>query len=201
MMNTVYPSRTRYAVPDARRQARGGLNLIGAVCLIVGMGMSQPIRAEQPAAMMSGTTSIQGSVPGMARADQLPVQWEQMRAARKRHLEERLNVMANRLQITAAQESVWQQYKVARMSLMPEHAQPPKDAMNAAEIARFRADRVKAMAERMTALSSATANLRNALNDNQRQVLDDMAQRFKHRPGHRAHQTFGAQSAHGCFHE
>lgn len=197
MMNTAYPSRTRYAVPDARRHARGGLNLIGAVCLIVGVGMSQPIRAEQPAAMMPGTTPM----PGMARADQLPVQWEQMRAARKRHLEERLNVMANRLQITAAQESVWQQYKAARMNLMPEHAQPPKDAMNAAEIARFRADRVSAMGERMTALSSATANLRNALDDDQRQVLDDMAQRFQHRPGHRAHQTFGAQSVHDCFRE
>ncbi|HUX81703.1 MAG TPA: Spy/CpxP family protein refolding chaperone [Halothiobacillus sp.] len=177
-----------------RVPSRMGLGLALMACVLWGLSMSQNVRAEEPAAQPG--QMMQGGMHERMSGPMTPERWEKMRVERKRHVEVRLHEMANRLQITAAQEPVWKQYESARLAMMPEHVQRPK-AANAAEIAQFRADRMKAMAERMAVLSTATANLRSALDENQRKVLDDMAQRFKHHGGHKFGEKQGQHCQHG----
>lgn len=177
-----------------RIPSRAGLSLALMACVLWGLSMSQNVRAEEPAAQPG--TMMQGGMHERMSGPMTPERWEKMRAERKRHVEVRLHEMANRLQITAAQEPIWKQYESARLAMMPEHVQRPK-AANAAEIAQFRAERMKAMAERMAVLSTATANLRSALDENQRKVLDDMAQRFNHHGGHKFGEKQGQHCKHG----
>ncbi|MBD3816402.1 MAG: hypothetical protein IE913_08135 [Halothiobacillus sp.] len=89
--------------------------------------------------------------------------------------------MANRLQITASQQAVWDEYKKVRMEMMPKHFKRPGPDMNAAQLAQFRAERAELMAKKMARLSKATSDLRAALAPNQQQVLDEMARQHRHK--------------------
>lgn len=113
-----------------------------------------------------------------------PEQVEKMREQRAAFMQSRLDTMANRLQITASQQPVWEEYKKARMDMMPKDFKRPGPDMNAAQLAEFRAERAGIMAKKMARLSKATSDLRAALTPNQQQVLDEMA---RQRPYFGAH--------------
>lgn len=115
--------------------------------------------------------------------DGQPGHMKEMRAQRLAFMQRKLDNMANRLQITASQQPVWDQYKKARMDMMPKHFIRPGPDMNAAQLAQFRAKRAEIMAKKMQRLSEATSRLRAVLNPNQQQVLDEMV-RHPHHPGH-----------------
>lgn len=166
-----------------------------AAGLVAGSLIAGSAWAEPPMPMSGDGAQM----PPMAHREFSPERMEQMHAARKRHVEVELHEMANRLQITAAQEPAWQQFSAARLAMMPKPMHRPKGDMNAAEIAQFRAERMKEMADHMAALSAATANLRRALDDNQRKVLDDMAHRFKHRHGQMQGAKSHSTSDPGCM--
>ncbi|ACX96635.1 Spy/CpxP family protein refolding chaperone [Halothiobacillus neapolitanus] len=106
---------------------------------------------------------------------------EQMRADRAAFMQRTLDTMANRLEITASQQAVWDEYKKVRMDMMPKHFKRPGPDMNAAQLAQFRAERVQLMAKKMARLSKATSELRAALAPNQQQVLDEMARQHQHK--------------------
>lgn len=196
MMKTDFSPRAQPAAASIVGARRIGLNLMLAACLFSGAVVVNPTWADQPTTMRPQGEQMHG-MPDMSHHAHSSEHWAKIRAERKRHLDVQLHEMANRLQITAAQEPVWQEYIHARTAMMPERIQRPREDMNAAEIARFRAERMKAMAERMTLLSTATANLRHALDENQRKVLDDAAQRFGHRARHGSGQKCGRPFAYG----
>lgn len=110
-----------------------------------------------------------------------PERIKQMREHRIEFMHRELDTMSNRLQITASEQPVWDQYKKARMDLMPNHFERPNPGMNAAQIAEFRAERLEIMAKKMARLSKATSDLRAALSPDQQQVLDEMARQHRHK--------------------
>ncbi len=110
-----------------------------------------------------------------------PAQRENMRVQMAARMKENLDSMANRLQITASQQAVWDEYKKVRMDMMPKHFKRPGPDMNAAQLAEFRAERAELMAKKMARLSKATSELRAALAPNQQQVLDEMARQHQHK--------------------
>ena len=110
-----------------------------------------------------------------------PEQIERMREHRAAFVQRELDTMANRLQITASQQAVWDEYKKVRMDMMPKNFKRPGPDMNAAQLAEFRAERAEFMAKKMARLSKATSELRLALAPNQQQVLDEMARQHRHK--------------------
>ena len=110
-----------------------------------------------------------------------------LRERRKVRVAQALNNMSNRLQITASEQPLWDQYKAARMGLLPSQMTGMKHPMNAADIAQMRAVRAEEKAKKLANLSVATSQLRAALAPNQQQVLDEMAHTWRgkmhpHRP-------------------
>lgn len=125
----------------------------------------------------SASPSDQNAAPNCKNPEQI----ERMRAHRAAFVQRELDTMANRLQITASQQAVWDEYKKVRMDMMPKHFKRPGPDMNAAQLAQFRAERVEFMAKKMARLSKATSELRAALAPNQQQVLDEMARQHRHK--------------------
>lgn len=128
-------------------------------------------------------TSVSSAAPvgqKMAPDCNNPAQRENMRVQMAARMKKNLDSMANRLQITASQQAVWDEYKKVRMEMMPKHFKRPGPDMNAAQLAQFRAERAELMAKNMARLSKATSDLRAALAPNQQQVLDEMV-RHQHK--------------------
>lgn len=112
------------------------------------------------------------AVSSTQNPEQRAEKWQEKRAE---HLSADLNALANRLQLTAGQQASWDQYKSARAAMLklPHYRQTP--AENAADLAKIRAMRADQMAQLLDNLSSATSELRAALQPNQQQVLDEYA--------------------------
>jgi hypothetical protein len=126
-----------------------------------------------------------------------PERMGKMRERRIASMHRQLDTMGNRLQITASEQPVWNQYKAARMDMMPKEFKRPGPDMNAAERAKFRAERAEMMAKKLAVLSQATSDLRAALSPNQQQVLDEMARQHRHKHfGARGHKL-GMQQGRG----
>jgi hypothetical protein len=88
----------------------------------------------------------------------------------------RYDKMAERLKITPAQQSVWQQYRRAvddKPGTRP--TQPPENA-DAVALLRWRADRSMDSAQRMAAIADATDVLQRSLDGEQRKILNEMIQ-------------------------
>jgi hypothetical protein len=92
-------------------------------------------------------------------------------------MKQRLDRMAARLEIKSSQQDAWAAYRTARESMFATPPQlPPTDA-DAAVIARFRADMAKRHADYLAVMADATAKLQEALDPNQRKVLNEMSRR------------------------
>jgi len=129
-----------------------------------------------------------------------PERMEKMREHREAFMHKRLDEMANRLQITASQQPVWDQYKKARLDMMPKDFKRPGRDMNAAQQAQFRAERADHMAKKLADVSKATTNLRAELAPNQQQVLDEMSRHNRHKQGERRDHKRGMHQGQGDSH-
>ncbi|HQT44236.1 MAG TPA: Spy/CpxP family protein refolding chaperone [Halothiobacillus sp.] len=150
-----------------------------AMAVIALTGVAMNVSHAQTPVAPPGVTAEPSIAPGM-QPQMNQEKMAKMRERRKAYVEKELDTLSNRLQITASQQPIWDQYKTARLGLMPEMVQRPKPAMNAAEIAQLRAERASEMAKKLGVLSEATTHLRAALEPNQQQVLDEIA----HQNGH-----------------
>lgn len=85
------------------------------------------------------------------------------------------------LEIKASQQSAWDAYAAAKLDLMAsfDHSRPPADA-DAATLAHRHADQANALAAKLSAVADATDKLQAVLSDDQRKVLDRLAQRHPH---------------------
>jgi hypothetical protein len=138
----------------------------------------KPIRASLAAALLGGSLAV---LPLAAFGDQAVQPAGQMhdRLQQRKHelISDRLDRMANRLEITPSQQPAWRQYVATVQSLAEGPRQrPPLDA-DAAAALRFKADRMARMADKMGRLAEATATLEQVLTPAQRAVLNQIAHR------------------------
>jgi len=134
------------------RLLQGGAMLVAALA-------AAPVLAAPTVA--SGNTT---QCPGMG---------EHFARMQKFH-QERLNHLHDALQLTAAQQSAWQHYAKAELAMFPPMTPPPADA-NPAAMAQFRADRATEMAQHLTAVSKATAELWQTLTTSQRAIFSELS--------------------------
>ncbi|HEX9810992.1 MAG TPA: Spy/CpxP family protein refolding chaperone, partial [Burkholderiales bacterium] len=107
----------------------------------------------------------------------------------QQHLQERLDRMAVRLQITPAQQDAWAAYAGTVQRLAGTKLARPAPEADAASVARFRAELAAERAQRLAQLADATAALQQALDPEQQQALGKLvrhAGRRFHHGGHRS---------------
>lgn len=111
----------------------------------------------------------------------------------QQHLQKRLGRMAERLQITPAQQEAWTAYVNTVQSMVGTKLTRPTTEADAASIARFRAELAAEHAQKLARLADATATLQEALDPEQRKTLDQMARYARHgwRAGHRSYPKDG----------
>ena len=96
-------------------------------------------------------------------------------------MQARLDRLAQRLEIKASQQAVWEDFAKSIESLPDWNAKKPGDDADAATIARYRANRASEMAGKLTRIADATARLQAALSEDQRKILNQTAQLMLHR--------------------
>lgn len=101
----------------------------------------------------------------------------------QQHLQARLQRMAERLQITPAQEAAWTTYVDTVQGLIGTNRARPAPDADAASVTRLRAQLAAERAQKLSRLADATANLRQALDPEQQKTLDEIVRHT----GHRAH--------------
>jgi hypothetical protein len=112
---------------------------------------------------------------------------EQFRARIQARVNQRLDRLGSRLEIKASQQETWEAYRKARTAMfgMRPAARPDATA-DAATLVRFRAERAQQRAQHLATVADATGRLYQALDANQRKVLDE-AVRHTGRRGMRGH--------------
>jgi len=145
------------------------------------------------ATLVTGTILI-ASFNSIAMADpaghcgHLQMTQEQMQQHMQERMKTRMDRLAQRLEIKASQQSVWEGFAKSVETLPELKAKMPADDADAATIARYHADRTAEMAGKLTRIADATAKLEAALTPDQRKVLDQTAHLFLH---HRQGAGFG----------
>lgn len=119
---------------------------------------------------------------------------EQMQQYIQARMKTRMDRLAQRLEIKASQQAVWEDFAKSIETLPDRNAKKPADDADAATIARYHADRASEMAGKMTRIADATAKLEAALTPDQRKVLDQTAQLFLH------HRHGAGFEHHGMYH-
>ncbi|HUW77067.1 MAG TPA: Spy/CpxP family protein refolding chaperone, partial [Gallionella sp.] len=113
---------------------------------------------------------------------------EQIQQHMQERMKTRMDTLAQRLEIKASQQSVWEGFAKSIETLPEQNAKQPADDADAATIARYHADRAAKMASKLAKVADATAKLEAALTPDQRKVLDQTAHLFLH---HRQGAGFG----------
>ena len=139
------------------------------------MKITTSIRLLQGAAVLAAPTVASGN------ATQCPGMADHFARMQKFH-QQRLNHLHDALQLTSAQQSAWQHYAKAELALFPPMTPPPADA-NPAAMAQFRADRATEMAQHLTAVSKATAELWQTLTTAQRGIFSELSPHPWHHRG------------------
>ncbi len=101
----------------------------------------------------------------------------------KERIAARMDRMASRLEIKPSQQKAWDEYAKSVESFAENRPKMPGENANAVEIAKFRERMAKEASEKFSRIAAATEKLRDALDANQREVLDRMARNSMHRPG------------------
>lgn len=106
---------------------------------------------------------------------------EQFHERMHEHLQARLDKLAQRLEIKASQQPVWEDFARSVEMLADGNAKKPGMDADAAAIARFRAERATEFAGKLARIADATAKLQAALSGDQRKILNQTAQQMLHR--------------------
>ena len=125
---------------------------------------------------------------------------EQMQQHMQEHMKTRLDKLAQRLEIKASQQAVWEDFAKSVETLADRNGKKPGDDADAATISRYRADRATEFAKKLTKIADATAKLQAALTEDQRKILDQTAHRFlrhEHGAGSAHHGMDRGQNDHG----
>ena len=96
------------------------------------------------------------------------------------HIKARLDRLADRLEIKASQQAVWEDFAKSVEMLADRNVKKPNDDADAVTISRYRAERATEFANKLTKIADATAKLQSALSEDQRKILDQTAHRFLH---------------------
>ena len=124
------------------------------------------------------------------QVDRSGINPEQFHERMHENLQARLDRLAQRLEIKASQQPVWEDFAKSVEALADGNAKRPGDDADAAAIARYRADRAAEMAGKMSKIADATVKLQSALSEDQRKILNQTAQLMLHRDhrfGHMHH--------------
>lgn len=103
----------------------------------------------------------------------------------QQHLQGRLNRMAERLQITPAQQGAWTTYVNTVQSLAGTKLRRPASEADATSVVRFRAEIAAERAQKLSQLADATATLQQALDPQQQKTLDEIVRHAGRRAHHR----------------
>ena len=106
-------------------------------------------------------------------------------ARMQQHLQERLNRMAERLQITPAQQDAWAAYAGTVQRLAGTKLARPAPQADAASVARLRAELAAERAQKLAQLADATAALQQSLDPEQQQALGKIVRHAGRRAHHR----------------
>jgi hypothetical protein len=160
--------------------------LLGSTLLLP----TAPMAAQGPEARSESMRPGRGAPLTEAERAQM---LERMQA----RMNQRLDRLAARLEIKASQQEAWSTYRAAVQSTFQNRPARPAPDADAATLLRFRADMAQRRAQHLGTVADATAKLQQALDPNQRKVLDELARshggRGKHRgPGHR-HRHHGGE--------
>lgn len=143
------------------------------------ISLRQAVGIAVAASVIGFTTTPVLSQPNTGNPADATVRQEHMR----QHLEMRLNKLAERLQITDAQQGAWKTYKQTIEGLMGSNIARPAPDADAASIARYRAELAAERAQKLSQLADATATLQQSLTPEQQQKLNEIA-RHMGRSGH-----------------
>ena len=113
---------------------------------------------------------------------------------------EKLDAMANRLEIKASQQNAWQAYAKAVEAMADHPRKHPAEDADATTIAKFHADMAAEMASKLKKVSDATAKLEAALAPEQRKTLDQAAREFGQH-GHHMHGEEHGEHEHAHEHD
>jgi hypothetical protein len=96
------------------------------------------------------------------------------------HMKVRLDKLAERLEIKASQQAVWDEFAKSVEMLADRNVKKPNDDADAATISRYRAESAADFANKLGKIADATAKLQAALSADQRKILDQTAHQFLH---------------------
>lgn len=130
------------------------------------------------------TIALSAPGPSTAQSVSDPARQQQRFEMMQSHMKARLTRMGERLEIKASQQAAWSDYVKARESLMEKRRVRPAPDADAATVARSRAEFAGERARKLAVVSDATAKLQAVLGEDQRKVLNQMAQRSAKRGHH-----------------
>jgi hypothetical protein len=120
----------------------------------------------------------------------------QMRERMQTRMNQRLDRLAARLEIKASQQDAWETYRKARTSAFENRPERPGGDADAATLTRFRADIAQRRAQHLASMADATAKLQEALEPQQRKVLDEIVRHAGARGKHRGHRDGSHRGGH-----
>lgn len=115
------------------------------------------------------------------------------------YVKSRMDRLADRLEIKASQQAVWDEYANAVTAMTEQATQQPADEADAAAIARYRADRTAELSKKMSRIADATASLQAVLTEEQRKTFN-MVARNPHGGAHGWGGWDNGKSCHGKQH-
>jgi len=125
-----------------------------------------------------------GHGPGSHKAKMSEADRAQMRERMQAHMVKRLDRLGARLEIKASQQDAWAAFRSSVESIIQDRPQRPARDTDAATLMRFRAEMAQRGAQHLATLAEATAKLQQALEPDQRKVLDEVARNLGPRGRH-----------------
>lgn len=141
-----------------------------------------------------------GRGPGPRAAQMSEADRAQMRERMQARMGEHLDRLAARLELKASQHGAWTQFRATVEPLFKDRPQRPARDADAATLMRFRADTAQHMARNLASVADATAQLQQALDPNQRKVLDEVARNMGQRGRPAGHHGNHHRGRHGDRH-
>lgn len=143
------------------------------------------------ALLMTTFHSIAMASPG-GHCDSKQMSHEQMSPEKMHeHMKDRLDNLAERLEIKASQQAAWEEFAKSIGILTERSVKKPNDDADAASIARYRAEKATEFAKKLTRIADATAKLQKVLTEDQRKILNQASHRFLHKDHGWSHKDHG----------
>jgi hypothetical protein len=140
-----------------------------------------------------------GHKPGPRSAQMSEADRAQMRERMQARMNQRLDQLAARLELNVSQQDAWAQFRGSVEPMLQDRPQRPARDADATTLMRFRAEMAQRMAANLAKVADATAQLQQALDPNQRKVLDEAARNLGQRGRRAGHHGDHHRGRHGGF--